>query len=163
MALVPIEKSTPSGVKRSYEAPVGNTCDYRRYNFQNKKFSRGNDRNIIGNYWNENRARGSSSKNTPIGGSAQSTPQSAIKRTNTILPYPKCTKRHLGECRFRLGYFACEQEGHFARNYPTQMNKVAAPAPAIQGCPNTLVYNLSEGVIATRPSTLALGQLFVSN
>ena len=33
MALMPIEKSTPSGVKKSYEALVGNSPDYGHYNF----------------------------------------------------------------------------------------------------------------------------------
>ena len=54
ITLVPIEKSTPSGVKRSYEAPVGNLRDYGRYNYQNKKFSCGSDKDRVGNRWSEN-------------------------------------------------------------------------------------------------------------
>ena len=39
MVLIPTKRSTPSGVKRSYEALVRGSRDYRLYNFRNKKFS----------------------------------------------------------------------------------------------------------------------------
>ena len=68
MVLVPIEKSMPSGVKRSYGAPTRYSHDYGRYKFQNKKFNRGSDKDRVGDHWSENRARGSSGKNAPIGG-----------------------------------------------------------------------------------------------
>ena len=74
MALVPIERSTPSGVKRSYEAPAEGSHDFGRYNFRSKKFSRRSDRDRIRNRWSENRARGSSGRNALTGGIAQSTP-----------------------------------------------------------------------------------------
>ena len=74
LVLVLIERSMPSRVKRSYEAPAGNSHDYGRYNFQNKRFSRRNDRDRIENHWNENRVSASSGRNTPTGGRVQSTP-----------------------------------------------------------------------------------------
>ena len=49
MALVPIERSMPSGVKRSYEVPAEGSHDFGRYNFRNKKFSRRSDRDRVGN------------------------------------------------------------------------------------------------------------------
>ena len=70
MALMPIEKSTTNRVKRSYEAPPGNSRDLRRYNFQNKKFSHGSNRDRVGYRWSKNRVRGSFGRNTPIGGRA---------------------------------------------------------------------------------------------
>ena len=95
MALMPIEKSMPNGVKRLYEAPVGNLRNFGRYNFRNKKFNRGSNRDRVRDRWSENRARESSGRNTTIGGRVQSTLQSVMKLNNTIPPCPKCTKRHL--------------------------------------------------------------------
>ena len=47
MALVPIERSTPTEVKRSYEALARGSHNYGYYNFQNKKFSHGSDRDRV--------------------------------------------------------------------------------------------------------------------
>ena len=96
-------------------------------------------------------------------GRVQSAPRSAMKQTNAIPLCPKYTKRHLGECRYGLGYFTYGQEGHFTKDCPTQMSKVAVPAPAIQGRPNARVYSLNEGDIVAGPSTSVSGQLFISN
>ena len=70
MALVPIELSNPSGVKRPYKALVGNLRDYGCYRFRNKKFNRGSNRDRVGDRWSENRARGSSGRYAPIGSRA---------------------------------------------------------------------------------------------
>ena len=68
IALVSIERSTPSGVKRSYEAPAEGSHDFGRYNFRSKKFNRRSERDRVRNRWSENRARGSSGRNAPTEG-----------------------------------------------------------------------------------------------
>ncbi|XP_062113049.1 uncharacterized protein LOC133824194 [Humulus lupulus] len=42
----------------------------------------------------------------------------AARRVGNIPPCPKCTKRHLGECRAGVCY-KCGKEGHVKRNCPT--------------------------------------------
>ena len=111
----------------------------------------------------DNRARASSGRNTPVSGRTQSILRPTTNRVNLPPQCPKCKRRHVGECRTRTGCYTCGQEGHYARNCPTQMNKMALPAPAYQGRPNARVYSQNEGDVTVGPSTSVSGQLSISN
>ena len=147
-AVVLVNKSIASGTKRSFGASAGSSRNSERRNFRAKRFNRGSS-GYSGNQsmsrGSDNRARTNSRRNTPASGRTQSIPRPTTNRVNLPPQCPKCKRRHVGECRTGTGCYTCGQEGHYARNCPMQMNKMALPAPAPQGRPNARVYSLNEG------------------
>ena len=165
-AVVPADRSIASGTKRSFGVSTGSSRNSERRNFRAKRFNRrssGYSGNQSMSRGSDNRARTSSGRNTPVSGRTQSILRPTTSRVNLPPQCPKCKRRHVGECRTGTGCYTCGQEGHYARNCPTQLNKMALPAPAPQGRPNARVYSLNEGDVTAGPSTSVSGQLSVSN
>ena len=121
-------------------------CRSSRYSSK-QSMSRGSD----------NRARASSGKNTPASGRTQSILRLAINMVNLLSQCPKCKRRYIRECRIGTGCYTYGQEGHYARNCPMQLNKIALPVLSPQGRPNARVYNLNEGDVTVGPSTSVSG------
>ena len=111
----------------------------------------------------DNRTKESSGRNTPASGRVQSVSKPVMNRINSHPQCSKCKKRYVREYQTITGCYNCVQEGYYARNYPTQSNKISPPTPAPRGRLNTRVYSLNKGVISAGLSTSVSGQLTVSN
>ena len=128
----------------------------------NRRSSRYNSNQSM-SHNSDNRARGSSGRNTPTSGRINSKLRPSMIRVNLATQCPKHKWKHVGEYRTGTGCYTYGQEGYYARNCLIQSNKIKSPIPAPQGRPNARVYSLNEGDVTTGPSTSMSGQLSVSN
>ena len=115
--VVPTDRSTASGTKRSFRASAGSSRNSERCNLRAKRFNHGSsgyNSNQSMSRGSDNRTRASSGRNTPASGRTQSILRPTMNRVNLPPQCPKCKRRHVGECRTVTGCYTCGQEGHYA-------------------------------------------------